>query len=451
MNATAAVTAGPLAAEGENRLGQAWWMVVVLFVLYVFSWLDRLIVSMLVTPMKAHLMLSDVQVSMVTSTSFAIFYAVFGLPLGWAADRYSRRWIIFCGTLLWAAATTACGFAQTYEQLLVARIFVGVGEAALLPSAYSLIADGFPPRLLTRATSTFQMAGKVGSATAFGLGGVAIAFAAAHVGVHIPFHGPAQPWQLVMMMVGAPGVVLAFLAFSFADPGRNGGPAAARSGGSNRAVLAAFVRANWPLLVLMLIGTSSLAICGYSMTNWVPAYIERHFGWPPQRYGPTLSVMNLVSALSLVINGWIVDRLFARGMKDAHLRFYSWLILGLLPVVCAMFFASSVWLFLVGYCLAQFITVPFMVYVSSVMALIAPSAVRAQLLAFFLFVFTIVGLGAGPAMVAGLTEYVFRSEALLGYSLAVVVIGGTVVALVCFRAALRYLAPAITAQEAARG
>jgi MFS family permease len=253
------------------------------------------------------------------------------------------------------------------------------------------------------------------------------------------------------MMVGAPGTLLAFLAFTFPDPGRKGGPAARPSDGGNRAVLAAFVRANWPLLVLMLIGTSSLAICGYSMTNWVPAYIERHFGWPPQRYGPTLSVMNLVSALSLVVNGWIVDRLFARGMKDAHLRFYSWLIFGLLPVVGYMFFASSVWVFLVGYCLAQFITVPFMVYVSSVMALIAPSAVRAQLLAFFLFVFTIVGLGAGPAMVAGLTQYVFRSEALLGYSLAVVVIGGAVVALACFRLALRYLAPTIVAQEALRG
>lgn len=423
-------------------------MVAVLFVLYVFSWLDRLIVSMLVEPLKADLLLSDVQVSMVTSTSFAIFYAIFGMPLGWAADRYSRRWIIFGGTLLWAAATTACGFAQTYEQLLLARIFVGVGEAALLPSAYSLIADGFPPRLLTRATSTFQMAGKVGSATAFGLGGVAIAFATAHVGVHIPFHGPAEPWQLVMMMVGAPGIVLAFLAFSFPDPGRKGAPVRKDAGGS-RALLASFVRANWPLLTLMLVGTSSLAVAGYSMTNWVPAYVERHFGWEPQRYGPALSVLNLVSAVSLVVNGWIVDRLFARGMKDAHLRFYSWLIIALLPVVGYMFFAGNAWVFLACYGVAQFITVPFMVYVSSVMALIAPGGVRAQLLAFFLFVFTIVGMGAGPAIVAGLTQYLFQSEALLGYSLAVVVIGGAVLALVCFRMALRYLAPAIVAREAA--
>jgi hypothetical protein len=152
-----------------------------------------------------------------------------------------------------------------------------------------------------------------------------------------------------------------------------------------------------------------------------------------------------------VANGWIVDKLFARGMKDAHLRFYSWLILGSLPILGYMFFAGNAWLFLACYCLAQFITVPFMVYVCSVMALIAPATVRGQLLGSFLFVFTIVGQGTGPAIVAGLTQYLFRSEALLGYSLAIVVFVGAVIALVSFRLALRYLAPAVVAQEVGRG
>ena len=428
-----------------SQLGSAWWMVAVLFGLYVLSWVDRLIVSMLVTPIKAHLLLSDVQISMITSTSFAIFYAVFGLPLGWAADRFSRRWIIFGGVVIWGIATTACGFAQTYEALLIGRIFVGVGEAALLPAAYSLIADAFPPHLLTRATSTFQMAGKVGSATAFALGGGAIAFATAHQGIHIPFHGPAQPWQLVMMMVGVPGILFALLLFSFPDPGRKKLPGAATVAASGE--IRAFVSRNWKLLALMLVGTSALAMCGYSMTNWVPAYIERHFGWKPVQYGLALSLMNIVSAISLVVNGWIVDRLFVRGMKDAHLRFYGWLILGFLPVVGYMFFATNVYVFLACYCVAQFITVPFMVYVSSVMGLIAPATIRARMLAFFLFVFTILGLGAGPAIVAALTEYVFHDEGALGQSLAVVVTVCSVIALLSFRMALRYLAPAIASRK----
>lgn len=430
--------------EDEEGLATAWWMVAVLFALYVLSWVDRLILSMLVTPIKAHLLLSDVQVSMVTSTSFAIFYAIFGLPLGWASDRFSRRWIIFGGVMLWALATTACGFAESYEALLAGRIMVGVGEAALLPAAYSLIADAFPTRMLTRATSTFQMAGKVGSATAFALGGIAIAFAAAHTGIHIPFHGPAQPWQLVMMMVGLPGIVIGLLVFTFPDPGRRGTP---RRAAAANGEIGAFVRAHWKLLGLMLIGTSCLAMCGYSMTNWVPAYIERHFGWKPVQYGLALSLMNIVSAVSLVANGWIVDRLFSRGMQDAHLRFYGWLIVALLPVVAYMFFATNIHVFLACYCVAQFITVPFMVYVSSVMGLIAPPTIRARMLAFFLFVFTILGLGAGPAIVAALTQYVFASEAALGQSLAVVVISCTIIAFISFRMALRYLGAAVASRK----
>ena len=429
--------------EPAPRLGQAWWMVAVLFLLYVFSWVDRLVVSMLVKPMKLHLALSDVQVSMVTATSFAVAYAVFGLPLGWAADRWSRRAIICIGTLFWACATMACGLAASFGQLLLARVLVGAGEAALLPAAYSLIADGFPPRLLTRATSTFQMAGKVGSATAFGLGGLVIAYATARGGAELAFHGHVRPWQLVVMMVGAPGLVLALLAFTFPEPGR-------RKAGQKVEepdALRVFLRGNWRLLGLMLVGTSALAVCGYSMTTWVPAYIERRFGWTPVQYGPALSAMNIVSALSLVANGWIVDRLFAKGMRDAHLRFYSWLIVALLPAVGYMFFAGNVWGFLACYCVAQFITVPFMVYVSTVMALIAPPSARARLLAFFLFVFTLIGQGAGPALVASLTDYVFRDEGKLGYSLAVVVGLGAILALACFRLALRPLSTAISARE----
>ncbi|WP_336950294.1 MFS transporter [Sphingobium aromaticivastans] len=433
-------------SQAQPGLGSAWWMVAVLFGLYVLSWVDRLIVSMLVTPIKAHLLLSDVQISMITSTSFAIFYAIFGLPLGWASDRFSRRWIIFGGVVIWGVATTACGFAQSYEALLIGRIFVGIGEAALLPAAYSLIADAFPSHLLTRATSTFQTAGKVGSATAFALGGVAIAFATAHSGIHIPFHGPAQPWQLVMMMVGVPGILLALLLFTFPDPGRRRTPGTAANG-EQKGLIKAFVTQNWKLLALMLVGTSALAMCGYSMTNWVPAYIERHFGWKPVQYGFALSLMNIVSAVSLVVNGWIVDRLFARGMKDAHLRFYGWLILGFLPVIAYMFFATNPYVFLACYCVAQFITVPFMVYVCSVMGLIAPATIRSRMLASFLFVFTILGQGAGPAIVAALTQYVFHDEGALGQSLAVVVTISSILALISFRMALRYLAPAIASRK----
>lgn len=444
MGAPAA--SAPLQAERAS-LGTAWWMVAVLFLIYVLAWLDRLILSMLVEPIKAGMRLDDFEMSLILGPAFAICYAIFGLPLGWAADRFSRRAVIFAGTLVWAAATAACAYARSFEALLVARIFVGVGEAALLPCAYSLIADAFPRDKLTLATSTFQMAGKVGSATAFGLGGLAIAAATAAHGIHLPFHGLAEPWQLVMLIVGLPGFAIAALAFSFPDPGRNRG-----AGGGGKASIGAalgFMRSQPWLMFYMLLAFSALAICGYSMTAWVPSFIGRRFHWAPGVYGPALSVMNLVAAASLVVNGRIVDRLFARGMRDAHLRYYSWMIAALAPVIAYMFFAANPWVFLACYGVVQFVTVPFMVYLSSVIALLAPSVVRGQLIGIFMFVFTMLGMGAGPAVVGALTSYVFGSDALIGYSLAVVVIASCAIGFFALRLSLPHLAAAIAASERA--
>lgn len=438
-----------VAATSRVAVGfSSWWMVTVLFTLYVFSWLDRLIISMLVQPIKADLALTDFQMSLLLGPAFALFYALFGLPLGWAVDRFPRRWIVFFGVTVWGLATAGCGLAQSFEMLLVARIMVGIGEACLIPAAYSLLADEFPRERLTVAASLFQMGGKIGSAAAFGLGAFAIALAESlHArGVQWPLLGDLEAWQRVMVMVGLPGVVLAALVFTFREPPRRG-IAAAQS--EDRSLLLTFLRTNWRLVGLMLLCFSALALCGYSLTSWVPTYITRRFGWEPMQYGPALSAMNAIAAIWLVINGRIVDWLFGRGMKDAHMRFYSWLMVALAPAVLLLFVVSEPWLFLGLYCVVQFVTVPFMVYVSSIVALLAPNAIRGQLIASFLFVFTTLGMGAGPALVGAITDFAFQDESRIGASLSIVVVSCFVIALVAMRLSLRYLAPSILRAEAA--
>jgi MFS family permease len=347
--------------------------------------------------------------------------------------------------LVWAIATTACGFVHSFEALMVSRIFVGIGEAALLPAAYSLIADAFPRDRVTMATSVFQTAGKIGSATAFGLGGLVIAFAHALGGLTWPGGGHHNYWQLTFMLVGAPGFVLMFLVFSFRDPGRrdSGTPAP----GSERGELLVFIRKHAKLLGLATIAFTCLALVGYSMTSWVPTYMDRRFGWEPARYGPALSLMNLFGAAMLVVVGRTVDQLFSRGMRDAHLRFYSWLILILSPAIIYAFFASNPYIFLALYALIQIITVPFIVYASAIVALLAPSRLRGQLLGIFMFIFNIIGFGAGPAVVGALTDFLFKDEGKVGMSLAIVVIGGATVAFVAMRAALGALDRAVTVAQ----
>lgn len=428
---------------------RSWWMVAVLFTLYVFSWLDRLIISMLVIPIKADLGVSDFQIGLLTGTAFAIAYSVFGLPLGWAVDRFTRRWIVLGGVLLWATATVASGLADSFAHLLIARICVGIGEAALLPAAYSLLADEFPRERLTLATSTFQCGGKAGSAAAFALGGIAIAYAATLHGTNLPLLGYAEPWQIVFAMVGLPGFVLALLLFTFREPARrNPATAAQMQAQSDWALLGEFLRTHRALMALMLLSFSSLAICGYTLTNWVPTYLTRAFGWTPLQYGLPVSILNLIGGASLLVTGAVVDHFFAkRGMQDAHLRVYSWLLLAIAPAALMLFVTGSPYVFLACYCVVQFATVPFMVYASSVVSLLAPNRVRGKLIAGFLFCFTMLGLGAGPALVGALTTFVFASDARIGTSMMIVVVGCYAIAFITMRMALLYLKPAIERAE----
>lgn len=432
---------------------KSWWMVAVLFFLYVFSWLDRLILSMLVGPIKQDLLLSDFQISLILGPAFAICYSLFGLPMGWAVDRYPRRWVVYLGVSIWAIATVMSGFARSFITLLIGRIGVGMGEATLMPSAYSLIADEFPKKKLMFATSIYQMGGKIGSATAFGLGGVIIAFAETLSHIQWPGVGILQPWQMVLVMVGAPGLLFAFLVFTFSEPARKGMALAKEKShdGKDISHLRSFFSKNWKLVALMMVGFSAIAVCGYSLTSWVPEYIERTWDWPPIKYGPALSVMNILAAFTLLANGKIVDWMYGKGIKDAHLRFYSWLIAALAPVAVLLFLVQDRFVFLGLYGVIQIVTVPFILYVSSIVALLAPNQIRGQLIALFLFVTTNAGMGLGPVLVGSLTDFVFQDEAMLGQSLMYVVVGSFVIALIAMVASLRYLRPAIERMEQQRG
>ena len=135
----------------------AWYCVFILMGIYLNSFLDRQILGLLVDPIKADMGISDTQMGFLMGPSFAIFYIIAGLPLGWLADRMSRRLLIAIGQFFWSIASVGFGMGRSYTQLIAARVGVGVGEATLSPSAYSLIADLFPPKRLALALSVYGM------------------------------------------------------------------------------------------------------------------------------------------------------------------------------------------------------------------------------------------------------------------------------------------------------
>jgi len=131
------------AAAAPASMAYAWTVVAILMVAYVFSFIDRQILNLLVGPIRRDLGISDTQMSLLMGFSFAIFYSLLGIPLGRLADSRSRRGLITAGIVFWSLMTALCGSARSYLQLFLYRIGVGVGEAALSPAAYSLIADYF--------------------------------------------------------------------------------------------------------------------------------------------------------------------------------------------------------------------------------------------------------------------------------------------------------------------
>lgn len=157
------------------RPAYAWWVVFVLGLALIVSYIDRHIVSILVEPIKRDLGISDASAGWLFM-GFAIFHALAGLPLARIADRKSRRMLISIGIIAWSAMTMACGLARNFAQLMVARIGVGVGEATLAPATASLIGDYFPRDRVPMAMSVFHTGAVLGSGLAFLLGGMVVEF-----------------------------------------------------------------------------------------------------------------------------------------------------------------------------------------------------------------------------------------------------------------------------------
>ncbi|MDB5471506.1 MAG: permease of the major facilitator superfamily [Caulobacter sp.] len=405
------------APADEKTSVHAWWMLTVLTLLVILSFVDRYMLTMLVEPIKADLKFSDVEMSLILGPAFAISYAVFGIPLAWLADRYPRRWVIFGGVMLWSVAAIFTGLGRSFHTLFLARTSIGIGEASLSPAAYSLMTDSFPRKRLATAIAVYQAGVKMGQAAAFTIGAVAIGAAATVGTLSMPLLGDLKPWQLVFLLTGAPGLILASLVFTFSEPPRKQ-QISITGKVHGLAELAAYARPRWKLFLLTILGFSLTGIYTAAMHSWTPSYITRTFGWGPTEYGPIMAMLNAVAAVLFVFKGGIIDWLATRGVKDGALRFYTWLLLASVPFVFGAFLAHNVIAFMLMYAVLQLITLPYSYYIALTSQIIAPNQFRAQTTAFFLF-FTNIVASSGPVITGFLTDHVFKDEAKVGSSLLV--------------------------------
>lgn len=421
--------------------GRAWYAVLVLMSMYIFSFIDRQVISLLVEPIKRDLQMSDTQIGLLQGLAFALLYTLLGLPIGRLADRFSRRGIIAAGVLFWSVAATSCGLARNALQLFAARVGVGVGEAALSPAAYSMITDYFPREKLGRAFSVYNMGITIGSGAALLVGGLIVgAVSSSTAGVELPLIGTVRSWQLVFIVTGLPGLLLPLLLLSVREPQRRGllKTGTAGSGAVGFSEVLRFVGRNRDFYLPHFLAMGLMAMVGYGVLAWMPTTLIRTYGVTSQDVGKWMGGYTLVlNSAGILIAGRICDGLTSRGRKDAPMLVcLTASVIVLVTSVLPPFMPSvpAMWAAL------ALAILPFSSYNGmGPMAVnqVTPNQFRGQVSALYLFVVNIVGMGLGPVLVPAVSDFVFHDPAKIRYGLVLVVVVG------CGAAALllRYARP----------
>lgn len=423
----------------------AWKAVGVLLILYALSMMDRQIVSLMVGDIKADLMVTDSQMSLLMGFSFALLYSVLGLPFGMAVDRLPRRYVIFFGVMLWAGAATACGLAQNFPQLLAARTLVGAGEAALAPAAYSILSDMFPRRRLTFALSIYTIGATIGSEASTVIGGLLLHFA--RDGVELPLLGLVPAWRFAFLATGAPGLLLAFLIFLIPEPKRGAG--AAEGARSTWGDVFRFMGARWGFYACHFIGFSCVMGMAYARMSWTPAFLMRRFDWAVDRVGVTLGSLGLVLGLATFLTtGQFIDWLMKKGVTDAHFRYYVWGSLAALVGGVGGFLANNELLFFAGLVLTS-VPLNMAAIAASAIQTVTPADLRGRVSAIYLLVVALFAMSVGPGLVGVLTDYVFKDPQKIHLSLAATFAILGPIALTAFLLGLAPMRRAVASAEAA--
>ncbi len=316
-------------------VNQAVGILAVLFVATTFAYIDRAILGLLVAPIQHDMKVNDLQMSLLLGPTFALFYAVMGLPLGWAADRGRRLLVAAVGVAVWSLATVLSGLSHEFWHLFVARIFVASGEAALLPSASSLVIDSFRPAVRTRMMGVLGMAIYWGSGLAFLFGGLLISLIGHLIGPN--GYGGIVTWQFVLMSVGAPGFLVAIALALLPEPARASPPALTAAprtprGGAPQPQLTTAVEYS-----CLFIAIGMMAIVGYSLSSWTPTHLIRAYHWSAGQAGIALGIgFVLTTTLAIWLASSIADRLAAQGRRDAKYLVMGCCTLAAVPLVLAI-------------------------------------------------------------------------------------------------------------------
>lgn len=398
----------------------AWSMVGFLTLAYIFSMLDRYILGYLTKPIKADLGFSDTQMGWL-ALAFTLLYAFAAIPFGMLADRKKRVWIIALGITVWSLATVATGlvtnlagsFTMAFVLFFIVRLFVGFGEAVMSPAAFSIIGDSFPKERRAKPIAFYSAALFLASS----LTGFIIKFLLGYFettgAMTWPIVGELQPWQMIMVIVGAPGLLVALLFLVLKEPLRT---ESCQTDDSRYSDAVRFAITRWKTLMCFVSIFVTMVSIAYVQFNWLPEMFERTYGeenWGRGLYAGRNAAATLIFALpTYFAAGVISDAWSKRGRTDAP---FILAIIGLLIMVPATIAAPLMptgWTAFGTLCIA---TVGIgLVSSTGVTALlqITPGYVRGSIVAYYYLAITLLGGLVSPLLVGWLSTSVFGEDKL---------------------------------------
>jgi MFS family permease len=385
----------------------AYYVLGVLFLVTVFNFIDRQILAILLQPIKEDLKISDTALGFLTGFAFAAFYTFAGLPLARVADRWVRRSLIAISLAAWSIMTAASGLARGFTDLALARIGVGIGEAGASPPAQSLLSDYFPPEKRATVLSLFACGVYIGVGLGFWLGG---------------WINDAFGWRVAFFVVGLPGIVMALVVrFTVREPPR---------GLSERHLVNVrmySMQETWRFFATLTterrvsLAAASQAFAAYGLGTWMPAFFVRVHHMTPGELGLWISwIAAIGGGLGTFAGGWIADRWVRR---EPRARAY----VGMLGALLALPFLVA-GLLLPDRRLALLCGLPANVFGTlwlgpslAIIQDLVPPTMRAMAAAVYLFIVTIIGMGAGPQVVGILNDWIGTPDA-VRYSLLYTVV-----------------------------
>ncbi|UTA49117.1 MFS transporter [Simiduia sp. 21SJ11W-1] len=387
---------------------------------YVFNFVDRQIISILQEPIKLEFGLTDTQLGVLNGFVFAIFYVGFGIPIARWADRGKRKNIIAIAISLWSVMTALCGMAQSYVQLLAARIGVGIGEAGCSPPAHSMISDIFPKKFRATAMATYSLGINIGILVGLLLGG---------------WLNELYGWRVALWAVAVPGIIIGLLIkFTVAEP-----PRATTLSGEQTLLFMQVVAHFWAQRTLrwMAIGAGLSSFVGYGLANWMPSFLARSHAMGTGEIGSWLALIAGVGgAIGTFAGGYFADKLSHRDVRWA-----LWVPMAILlicvPMLSLTLLIDTKLSAMIVYIIPGSIMTGYMGPAIAVTHNLSDSRMRAMGSALLFLVINIVGLGFGPLFVGVVSDWLgasMGSEGLRYAILSAVVLGGVLAAGCFYRA-----------------